>query len=48
MFTPAETGVVKKLGAGTMDTFIVSLKEDAHASDRPQASAYRNHWSAAG
>ena len=48
MFTPVETGVVKKLGAGMADTFIVSLKEDAHASDRPQALACRNHWSAAG
>ena len=37
MFTPVEIGVVKKLGAGMTDTFIVSLKEDVHASDRPQA-----------
>ena len=36
MFTPADIGVVKKLGAGMTDTFIVSLKEDVHASDSPQ------------
>jgi hypothetical protein len=43
MFTPVATGVVKKLGAGMADTFILSHKEDAHASDRPTASAWRNH-----
>ena len=48
MFTPVETGVVKKLGAGMTDTFIVSLREDANASDRPTALACGNHWSAAG
>ena len=43
MFTPVETGVVKKLGAGMTDTFIVSLKEDANAFNRPKALACRNH-----
>ena len=38
MFTPVETGVVKKLGAGMADTFIVSHKEDAHGPS-PQALA---------
>jgi hypothetical protein len=39
MFTPVETGVIKKLAAGIAGTFIVSHKEDAHASACPQALA---------